>query len=1857
MVLADHLRFVRNQYGHCRDCCQKSKCSNRNTIRKCGVHCTCSQCLSVSGRNEPALVLSTGSAVLLMGVERGSSDGAGGLNGAASGRSEEPARKRPKLILADDASPLRKRILEYKLLRLKNLRDRFTDQLNEQYFLEAGGNMMDYAAWRKRPPAPQLVAFIEARRPAATLPPPPEPEIVEPPVEPVPPPLSVIAPAVSAADEMVEKAKQEAYVAGRVGELMRLGLWSERRLPRVLDPPRAKTHWDYLLEEMAWLAQDFAHERKWKKQAAKKCARAVQKYFQDKALAAQKAEKAQELQLRKIAAFAAKEIRTFWANVEKVVEWKRERRVERARKEALDEQLSYIVDRTERYSRQLAANLHAPAQQALPNNISDDEFEPRDDSDDDEETIAAAEQEAAHDATDHRQELDALRRESSLDLRDLLPPGYLPAHSPPPSGDSADDEETIAEQERNERPEDTAAELDALRHEADLDIDELMRKYKSQPPTPSDAHSAPSDETESEGESSSSEHLEALMETDGASEVEGAGTQRVEAAASLAQSLQPTGTTLSSTSVGTPVPRLLRHSLREYQHVGLHWLATMHARCLNGILADEMGLGKTIQTIALLAHLALERHDWGPHLVVAPTSVVLNWEMEFKKWCPAFKLLTYYGTIKERKLKRVGWTKTNSFHVCITSYKLVVQDHQSFRRKRWKYLILDEAQNIKNFKSQRWQMLLNFQTERRLLLTGTPLQNSLLELWSLMHFLMPDVFASHSEFREWFAPVAGIADGTHRYSDDLVRRLHEILRPFLLRRLKADVERQMPRKYEHVVMCRLARRQRFLYDDFMSRAKTKESLASGNLLSVINVLMQLRKVCNHPDLFEPRPVTSPLHLSALQLRVPALVLVSEIAVREDVAASLAGDLASLELCGGEAFAAHRARHLAPPRRLVEELAGPAPCARAPRPPPAALRLHLRLVPRAPPSAARAAPPPRLLSAPTLRSTPAASAQSVAEATAGAGARLEAARRGCFRRLAAVNERRCWRLPLYGADLRTALEVQTPPPSIPSLSPKTIDDVLREMHDLIDRFGVCCGGCRAPASALVAGRGVGAREWRRSVDRLNRDLAPSLRAALRSLHTPVLRQAVAFPHPRLLQYDCGKLQTLDSLLRRLRAGGHRVLIFTQMTRVLDVLEAFLSLHGHTYLRLDGSTRVDVRQPLVDRFNSDPRIFAFILSTRSGGVGLNLTGADSVVFYDSDWNPTMDAQAQDRCHRIGQTRDVHVYRLVTAATVEENILRKAEQKRTLGNLAIEDGHFTTSYLRAANIQELFGGSGDPVKEGSAETASGEGELESALAACEDEADAVAAQAARAEAQGDLAEFDENVPLDDLSDTPATANQHPDQKDEFAALMKQLSPVERYAMRVVEASEAGGEAERAALADMRRQLRDWEQARRNLRDQADATQRDERLSSPDRNDADANEVLTYSGEDARTQVWLSDLGAVENMPIWCPPTPPSSDSDVYCESWARALYRRGAAADALLPAVRWRDARSARSPRRIRPAARAAPAPPSLFGARPRPRLRPAHSHPPLRDPALPPPDWAACEEAALRRALRSQRLPAEPAAALAPNWEWLAELVNEVSRAYRSPRACRDRHDALADPERARRKHRKPAPARRRADDEAPRPPLSRLDAMRDAAERRRAAPKRRLDDAAHRNPKHAALLADHGVDYEAPPTPMEVATRRAERIAKEKMKGASGGSGGGGVTNAGPSTGAPQRVVVAGGGGASAQVVYRQQALAARHHLKILHHSAPPHSQSVVTSGSGTSVGGMVASVASVEAATAATGVAGQNALRTLQLQQLALRRGARPHQHVVLAHLAPAPAVAQQTVPTTQQSATTQHHHSHDTRH
>lgn len=281
------------------------------------------------------------------------------------------------------------------------------------------------------------------------------------------------------------------------------------------------------------------------------------------------------------------------------------------------------------------------------------------------------------------------------------------------------------------------------------------------------------------------------------------------------------------------------------------------------------------------------------------------------------------------------------------------------------------------------------------------------------------------------------------------------------------------------------------------------------------------------------------------------------------------------------------------------------------------------------------------------------------------------RRAKLKFLADTNDRRCAACPLYGEDLFTALRITRPPSTScrwhhgtahcssahqPAHSTqqyfsrtealaeaiKSTERIVDELREVFDRFVVYVPAAKALPTRFHVSHPPPHKHWHHQ--RMEMELGQVLLPKL-SLFHPVERSMLSqFPDVRLIQYDCGKLQSLDILLRKLKSGSHRVLIFTQMTRMLDVLEAFLNYHGYIYLRLDGATKVDQRQVLMERFNNDKRIFCFILSTRSGGIGVNLTGADTVVFYDSDWNPTMDAQAQDRCHRIGQTRDVHIYRYV-------------------------------------------------------------------------------------------------------------------------------------------------------------------------------------------------------------------------------------------------------------------------------------------------------------------------------------------------------------------------------------------------------------------------------------------------------------------------------------------------------------------------------------------------------------------------------------------------------------------------------------
>lgn len=926
-------------------------------------------------------------------------------------------------------------------------------------------------------------------------------------------------------------------------------------------------------------------------------------------------------------------------------------------------------------------------------------------------------------------------------------------------GEDKDDETTLSEEEKLDKVESNNAkdEILMLQNESEIPIEELLARYgkdhyndydsdyeaEDASACSDDLTDSPSheeiepmcldvcvDENIDPSKSNSPPERKRSLENSEERESE----DRIFDAAAAARSAQPTGNTFSTTKVRTKFPFLLKHSLREYQHIGLDWLVTMYEKRLNGILADEMGLGKTIMTIALLAHLACEKGIWGPHLIVVPTSVMLNWETEFLKWCPAFKILTYFGSAKERKVKRQGWMKPNSFHVCITTYRLVIQDSKVFKRKKWKYLILDEAHLIKNWKSQRWQTLLNFNSKRRILLTGTPLQNDLMELWSLMHFLMPHIFQSHQEFKDWFCnPISGMVEGQEKVNKEVLDRLHNVLRPFILRRLKRDVEKQLPKKHEHVINCRLSRRQRQLYEDYIASSETQATLASGNFFSMINVIMQLRKVCNHPDLFEGRPIISSFDMAGIVMQLSSSVC----------SALSPGLFSRVDLKGLGFLFTHldfsmtswerdEVRAIATPPSLIkgstnvnksEEIGPGFKCRK---------RLH--------------------------GSSIFADIQN---------AIMEERVRQAMERAEAIawwNSLRCDKKPIYSTSLRDLVTIRHPVSDIchEKLNPSSYcysSKIANIVLSPVERFQMMIGLVESFTFAIPAARAPPPLCWysRSHSDvflhpSYEQDCSRFLFPLLTPIRSAIIRRQVYFPDRRLIQFDCGKLQELAILLRKLKSEGHRALIFTQMTKMLDILEAFINLYGYTYMRLDGSTQPEERQTLMQRFNTNPKIFLFILSTRSGGVGINLVGADTVIFYDSDWNPAMDQQAQDRCHRIGQTREVHIYRLISESTIEENILKKANQKRALDNLVIQSGSYNTEFFQKLDPMELFSGhrslairNMQKEKSHSAnanEVSVSNADVEAALKIVEDEADYMALKKVEEEEAVDNQEFTEEV-----------------------------------------------------------------------------------------------------------------------------------------------------------------------------------------------------------------------------------------------------------------------------------------------------------------------------------------------------------------------------------------------------------------------------------------------------------------------------------------------------------------------------------
>ncbi|CAA6665108.1 unnamed protein product [Spirodela intermedia] len=1217
----------------------------------------------------------------------------------------------------------------------------------------------------------------------------------------------------------------------------------QKALEAPKEPPRQKTHWDYVLEEMVWLSKDFESERKWKLSQAKKVAVRASKNMLDQATKGEKKVKEEEQRLRKIAINISKDVKKFWIKIEKLVLYKHQLELEEKKKKVLDKQLDFLLGQTERYSTMLAENLMdkphyskseleypVKALTYYPNKEdnegcaagtgsdeiwsdaveNDDDYgiQSEDDMEDDEHTLE--EDEALITEEERKDELAALQNEVDIPIEEILKryqynvsmedgpenaedlsdqspidgerlvstktlrskfqsrnstmlnQEHLPLDSIDEMDDGdfvgateeeKDDETTLSEEEELAKKEvdDPLHEIELLQRESEMPIEELLATYKK--PTSSssdDTQDSAADQDppwNSQVVSNDNYSVEKVRKTDievSQIEVEDMGVKPnqdlengkesediIADAAAAARSAQPTGNTFSTTKVRTKLPFLLKHPLREYQHIGLDWLVTMYEKRLNGILADEMGLGKTIMTISLLAHLACEKGIWGPHLIVVPTSVMLNWETEFLKWCPAFKILTYFGSAKERKNKRQGWLKPNSFHICITTYRLVIQDSKVFKRKKWKYLILDEAHLIKNWKSQRWQTLLNFNSRRRILLTGTPLQNDLMELWSLMHFLMPHIFQSHQEFKDWFSnPITGMVEGQEKVNKEVVDRLHNVLRPFILRRLKRDVEKQLPRKHEHVIYCRLSRRQRNLYEDFIASSETQATLASANFFGMISVIMQLRKVCNHPDLFEGRPIISSFDMSGVELPLSSAVC-TMLSVGPFSNVDIKGlnllfsqndyDMTSWEF--GEVTAISGSNGVESEDERISNI--------------------------------------EILN--ERRNHGANIFEAIHKAL------LEERAKEAKERAASIawwNSLRCQKKPMYGTNLRDLITIKHPvlniheqrrsPSCYLSFSSKLSDIVLlpverlQNMLEIVESFMFAIPAARAPSPLCWCSKGnspvflsaVQRDKWSDAFSPLLTPVRPA-----------IVRRQVYFPDRRLIQFDCGKLQKLAVLLRRLKSEGHRALIFTQMTKMLDILEAFINLYGYTYLRLDGSTQPEERQTLMQRFNTNPKLFLFILSTRSGGVGINLVGADTVIFYDSDWNPAMDQQAQDRCHRIGQTREVHIYRLISERTIEENILKKANQKRALDDLVIQSGSYNTEFFKKLDPLELFSGHQsvdvenleDPMAaEGSGERLGdlSNADVEAALKQAEDEVDYMALKKVELEEAVENQEFTEEA-----------------------------------------------------------------------------------------------------------------------------------------------------------------------------------------------------------------------------------------------------------------------------------------------------------------------------------------------------------------------------------------------------------------------------------------------------------------------------------------------------------------------------------
>lgn len=812
-----------------------------------------------------------------------------------------------------------------------------------------------------------------------------------------------------------------------------------------------------------------------------------------------------------------------------------------------------------------------------------------------------------------------------------------------------------------------------------------------------------------------------------------------------------------------PQPSIFKGNLKGYQLKGMNWLANLYDQGISGILADEMGLGKTVQSIAFLCHVAEKYSVWGPFLIISPASTLHNWQQEMARFVPGFKVVPYWGNPQERKILRQFWdtkdlhTKEASFHVVITSYQLVITDYKYFNRIKWQYMILDEAQAIKSTSSMRWKLLLGFSCRNRLLLSGTPIQNSMAELWALLHFIMPTLFDSHDEFNEWFSKdIESHAENKTGIDEKHLSRLHMILKPFMLRRIKKDVENELSDKIEVMVYCPLTTRQKLLYSALKKKIRIEDLLhytvGGGDSMptdknftsNLMNLVMQFRKVCNHPELFERRDARSPLFMKTEPYEMPALLYIEGILneslpsrnhllynklfifATEYIHRSLFCEgnenscfsfsrlinLSPMELNKffviGILFRLCRATLLEQQMKLkrhwedwrVEE-SEPEPHN--------IFGILKRKIEATTPVTEDLIFTRKIVAGETFYTNTTHSIHSMPETVSHRILRSSKASKDPLKLQRAIvavkmeqgEESKLTLLPEHPHTPRVPILRYCQQTYLPSFLCDTNPKVHTSPRKLyVSNSAASCAWRRHEECGGLVGQRIlwMGCEKAFNLSPFEEKLGPRMISTSSTFSyqqigglavcTPINGWSnIIVPDKQTLVTDAGKLSVLDSLLKRLKEQGHRVLIYSQMTKMIDLLEEYMYHRKHTFMRLDGSSKISDRRDMVADFQKRADIFVFLLSTRAGGLGINLTAADTVIFYDSDWNPTVDQQAMDRAHRLGQTKQVTVYRLICKGTIEERILQRAREKSEIQRMVISGGNFKPDTLKPKEVVSLL------------------------------------------------------------------------------------------------------------------------------------------------------------------------------------------------------------------------------------------------------------------------------------------------------------------------------------------------------------------------------------------------------------------------------------------------------------------------------------------------------------------------------------------------------------------------------------------